>query len=215
MSDLGVFLHSPFSEKNISEGNHKYLLIQFMLCELFKSLDSIKNKDIISYVYAPGPSSFYPLDWSSQRGHLNKVLEHSQLLHKAFEQHRESISVFKHALNNTTNLIINHLDTPSDNFESQLGVYFKQLFLLLEPIVKDCLEDENFLFFLLKNQEKVHSVTYPKYLNNFLQKHFGTDVESICESVCDKFHARGFANLIPEVKTAIYQLKNENEQPIR
>lgn len=210
MSDSGVFLHSPFSESNVTKGNNRSLLLQFILSEIFQSKRAHENKDPVTKIFFPISSSFYPLDWSSQRGHLNKVWEHCQLLKHAFPEHKEATHVFKHALVNTTTIIANHCDTPSENFDMQLTLYLKQLYLMLEPLMIECKDDENFLFFLLKNQEIIHALTYSSYLISFLQKHTEEEIDSLCESICDSFHSRGFACLIPEVKASISHLKKSH-----
>ena len=211
MKDSGVFLHSPFSESNVMKGNNRSLLLQFILSEIFQSKQSEQNKEPLTKIFFSVSSSFYPLDWSSQRGHLNKVAEHMQLLKKAFPEQESAVAIFKHALQNTTTVIANHCDTPVENFDRQLSLYLKQLFLLLEPIMIECTDDENLVFFLLKNQKVIHSLTHQSYLLNFLQKNCEKEVESLSKSLCDRFHCRGFSSLIPEVKASIHYLQQINE----
>lgn len=210
MTDSGVFLHSPFSESNVMKGNNRSLLLQFILSELFQTTRAHISKEPLTKIFFPVSSSFYPLDWSSQRGHLNKVWEHCQLLKIAFPEQTQATTIFKHALINTTTAIANHCDTPTDNFDMQLKLYLKQLYLVLEPLMIECKNDENFLFFLLKNQDAVRSITHSTHLLSFFQKHC-EEIDSLCESICDSFHSRGFACLIPEVKASIHYLKNCNE----
>ena len=207
MNHFGVFLHSPFGESNIMQGNNKSLLLQFILNELFQSQTALQNKEPLLTLFEPISSSFYPLDWSSQRGHFNKVVEHALLLKTAFPEQIEAIDLFEHALVNTTNAITNHLDKPGDYFDRQLTLYIKQLYLLLEPIMCECGEDENFLFFLLKHHEKIHAITHSTYLLSFIQKELKQEPTALCEWLCDKFHARGFTCLIPEVKSLLLQLQ--------
>ncbi|MBM3207000.1 MAG: hypothetical protein FJZ57_00105 [Chlamydiae bacterium] len=207
MTNFEIFLHSPFSKSNIDERNNKVLLLQFILSEIFNAESEHKNNTPLHNIFFPTISSFYPLDWSTKMGPLNKVVEHSLLLPKAFPEQKQAIKIFKHALTNTTNAISNYIDMPSENFELQLMLYLKQLYLMLEPLMIECKSDENFLFFLLKNSGKVHSITYPNYLMNFFVKNCGHNVDSLCESICDKFHNRGFACLIPEIKAFIANLK--------
>lgn len=207
MTNFDIFLHSPFSKSNIHERNNKELLLQFILSEIFNADIEIKNQTILQRIYFPTNSSFYPLDWSTKMGPINKLVEHSLLLTKAFPTQRETIQLFRHALTNATNAISNHLETPEENFNLKLTLYLKQLYLILEPLMIECKSDENFLFFLLKNQEKVHSITHSKYLINFLQKNCNDDIDTLSENICDKFHNRGFACLIPEIKEFIINLK--------
>ena len=209
MSEFGVFIHSPFSEKNILKGNNKSLLLQFILTDLFSSKTSQIKNETLDKIFFPVSSSFYPLDWTSQRGYLNKVLEHSLLLKEAFPEKKESIAIFKHSLLNTTIAITNQIEQKSQTFDLQLSLYIKQLYLTLEPIMHDCMEDENFLYFLIKNQEIISKITHESYLVSFLEKKFQEGLDSLCKSMCDKFHLRGFAFLIPEVKTSIAYLKNK------
>jgi len=207
MTNFDIFLHSPFSTSNIHERKNNALLLQFILSEIFSADIEIKNKTALQRIYFPTNSSFYPLDWSTKMGPINKLIEHSLLLNKAFPNHKETIQLFKHALTNTTSAIANQLEIPEANFDLQLTLYLKQLYLMLEPLMIECKSDENFLFFLLKNQEKVHSMTHSKYLINFLQKNCSDDIDTLSENICDKFHNRGFACLIPEIKGFIINLK--------
>ncbi|MEI8328671.1 MAG: hypothetical protein WCG14_01535 [Chlamydiia bacterium] len=207
MTNFGVFLHSPFSASNIMKGNNRSLLLQFILSEIFYSKIAHQNKEPLSTLFQSTSSCFYPLDWSSQRGYLNKILEHCALLKEAFPDQQEAVSIFKHALTNTTTAISNQLDAPYENFDRQLALYIQQLYLTLEPVMYECTTDENFLFFLLKNQDKIHAITHSQYLLSFIQKQLKQDIDPLCQWLCDKFHARGFTCLIPEVKTLLLQLK--------
>ncbi|MCX6990815.1 MAG: hypothetical protein NTX49_07135 [Chlamydiae bacterium] len=210
MKNSGVFLHSPFSESNVMKGNNRSLLLQFILSEIFQSKQSEQSKEPLTKIFFSVSSSFYPLDWSSQRGHLNKVIEHTQLMQKAFPEQGPAVAIFRHALQNTTTVIANHCDTPLENFDRQLTLYLKQLFLMLEPMMIECIDDENFVFFLLKNQQMIHSLTHRSYLLNFLQKNC-EEIESLSKSLCDRFHCRGFSGLISEVKASINYLQQINE----
>jgi hypothetical protein len=209
--DNSVFLHSPFSETTIQKGNNKSLLLQFILSEIFRCKTAQNKNEDIANIFFPISSSFYPLDWASQRGYLNKVVEHSQLLKKAFAENLESVAIFRHSLTNTVTAISNHLEETIPHFDMQLSLYLKQLYLTLEPLMLQCKEDENFIFFLLKNQQSIHSLTHRTYLLSFLEKHALLDIDHLCETLCDRFHSRGFAFLIPEVKSAILYLKEKNE----
>lgn len=210
----GVYLHSPFSTSNITEGNNRSLLLQFILSEIFHAANAHKNKEPFEKIYRPISSTFYPLDWSSQMGHLNKICEHTHLLKVAFPKNKDSASIFKHALTNTTALIANHYDNPSlsRHFEQELLTYFKQLYLLLEPLLLECSDDENIIFFLLKHQKVISHLSHSKYLLTFLTKMSEEGIDSLCEQICDSFHERGFASLIPEAKSLISELKKSHEQ---
>ena len=209
--ESGVFLHSPFSETNIAKGNNKSLLLQFILTQVFSSKKAQIDKKDFKEIFSPITSSFYPLDWSSQRGALNKVCEHALLLSKGFPGQKEPVDLFRHCLLNVTTAVTNHLEKKSEHFDMQLSLYLKQLYLTLEPLIIECREDENLLLFLLKHQDLVGQITHSSHLLSFLQKNISTGIDCLCEGLCDRFHARGFAFLIPQVKSLIQTLKECNE----
>ncbi len=162
-------------------------------------------------IYMPVTSAFYPLDWTSQRGSLNKVGEHALLLTKAFPEQIETVTLFRHSLINLTTAMSNHFEKKTETFEMQLSLYLKQLYLTLEPLILECKDDENLLLFLLKHQIDIGYVTHQSHLFSFLQKNISVGIDCLCNLLCDKFHARGFAFLIPQVKSLIQTLKNVNE----
>jgi hypothetical protein len=209
--ESGVFLHSPFSEANIVKGNNRSLLLQFLLTQIFLSKKAQLKKASYEEIYSPITSSFYPLDWSSQRGCLNKACEHMLLLSTAFPTKLDAIALFKHSLINTTTALTNHLGGISEPFELQLSLYLKQLYLTLEPLILECKDDENLWFFLLQHQEIIEKITHSSHLLSFLQKNVIQGIDDLCKLLCDKFHARGFAFLIPQVKALVQLLKNCHE----
>jgi hypothetical protein len=185
---------------------------QFILSEVFQAIVAYKNKGSFETIFSR-QSFLYPLDCSSYSGHLNRIHEHCDLLKHAFPNNKQSTSLFQHALTNTLNLILNYQENPSSSqyFDQELHAYLKQLFLLLEPLVEECKNDENFIFFLLKHQQEIIFLSHNRHLLRLLKKMHPEGLEAIREQICDNFHARGFASLIPEVGILITQLQKDYE----
>jgi hypothetical protein len=131
---------------------------------------------------------------------LNKLQEHTTLLLVAFIDHKESLLELKEK----TSRLIFFIDKllPFDE-KDQL----KELFFLLEPLIKECGVDEHFLFFLLKNQKDLASLLDDTYLPDLFEELCG--LAELQTLLCDSFHKKGFTGLIPEITHLFQDLQNK------
>lgn len=74
---MTAFLYSPFSSSSVVEKNNDSLLLLFILKELVKSQDELKND-------VPHPNG--PFGWTEKATSLQKLHEHVSLLPIAFPQ---------------------------------------------------------------------------------------------------------------------------------
>ncbi len=184
---------SLFSPRAISEKQHRGLLVQFLLFELFEcyKLFQVHWERVLS----PHPSHF-PYDWSSTTGHLNKAQEHILLLKEAFSDFPKVVKEFE------------------IEFSKELASLNEQFFLetlrkiltALEPFLEICKENENLIHFMLKNKESIDAVMGPGYFQEFLLKIHPCGLETLGEKMCDQYHQRGFFSQIPEFKILLAEL---------
>lgn len=86
--------------------------------------------------------------------------------------------------------------------------HLSKLFFLLEPFMKECKNDESFLFFLLSHQKEISMLFDSKYLSVFLSKIYPKGLHFLQKHLCDYFHKKGFPYLLPTVKSLVDQAKN-------
>ncbi len=202
-----AYLHSPFCEASISQDN-RFLLLQFILKELFLShslCQTPNNKSLLCF------QTFSPLNLSTliESAPLDRIQEHVSLIPLAFPFKGVETGIFTHALSNTVTLLYN-LGKSSilpETFSSQIANYLRQMFFLLEPFVEECKNDGSFLFFLLSNHKDISLLSHSKYLSSLLKKLHPQGLPFIQEYICDHFYKKGFAYLIPEIKSLVRQLK--------
>jgi hypothetical protein len=101
----------------------------------------------------------------------------------------------------STLFVINH---SSSSYPSDIS----KLFFLLEPFMKECKNDESFLFFLLTHQTEVIMVSSEKYFITLLSKLYPKGLASLQQHLCDYFHKKGFTYLLPTVRSLVNQVKN-------
>lgn len=155
------------------------LLLQFILSELFEAHKIYDGENWEKIVSAQ--PRFFPYDWNMSVGHLNKTKEHSALLgSKKFDKHLEKI--MKKQLS-----------------KELLRLEIKKLYLILEPFMDR--EDENLIFFLLKNRKVIDEVVGKGHLQSY-------QLETLGEKLCDRYHQRGFFSQIPEFKLLLAELNH-------
>lgn len=202
-----AYLHSPFSEATINQDNRS-LLLQFILKELFlsHSLCQTSNEKPLLRLQTFSSLSLSTLTESAP---LDRIQEHATLIPLAFPFKSVETEIFTHSLSNAVTLLYNlsKCSTPSETFSSQIANYLRQMFFLLEPFIEECKNDGSFLFFLLSNHKDISLLSHSKYLPSLLKKLHPEGLSFIQEYICDRFYKKGFAYLIPEIKSLVKQIK--------
>ena len=116
------------------------------------------------------PVAMRPFEWSEKAGSYNKVLEHATLLPFAFTHLAKEAKQFINSLNKPCNEIIE----------------------LLSPFILSCKDNENLIYFLLRQQNHVA-------VKSLLSKLFPEGVEKLKAVAISKYHKRGF--IIPKWMT--------------
>jgi hypothetical protein len=127
---------------------------------------------------------------------LHHLKELIQLLPQAFPGKKnklESIIYYFFLLNHCKSNQIQHLS---------------KLFFLLEPFMKECKNDESFLFFILNHQKEIAVLLGAHHLVAFIAKLYPQGLTSLQKHLCDHFHKKGYPYLLPTVKSLIDQVKN-------
>lgn len=198
-----VFFYSPFSPSNVSEETNKVFLLQFILSEIIHCWTAIKKSEPLFAIFQTS-RGFFPYDWSHSTGHLNKAQEHASLLKYAFPDQRETGQAFLTLLMETIHWVSLHCHEDSSN-HPELIVLIRKLYLHLEPLLKECSSSENLIFFLLKHQTALIDIC-PTF-TSFLIGLYPEGLSRLKDSLCDHYHRRGFASVIPELKLLIDNLE--------
>ena len=91
---------------------------------------------------------------------------------------------------------------PKTQFEKTL----QALFVSLEPLLEACKQNENLIYFLLKNRLAIDALMQEGHLRGFLIKVHPCGLETLGENMCDQYHQRGFIAQIPELKLLMTDL---------
>ena len=86
----------------------------------------------------------------------------------------------------------------------------KLLYRLAEPLIYHFKDDENLIFFLLKNQDPINALMGKGYLRELLSQLHEKGLGQLEKKLCDQYHDRGFFSLIPELKIRFSEL---NQSP--
>jgi hypothetical protein len=192
---------SLFSPQAISERHHRGLLIQFILFELLESHKAYDAKENWEVILSSHPRHF-PYDWSATTGYLNKAQEHSLLLKESFPDHAKSVKNFEREFSK----VFSSLTKKKNVLQAQFILALRRIYFALEPLIIVCKENENLLFFLLKNRETIDALIGEGHLREFLLKIHPCDLETLGEKMCDQYHRRGFFSQIPEFKILLTEL---------
>jgi hypothetical protein len=192
---------SLFSPQAISERHHRGLLIQFILFELFESYRAHLSHENWETILSPHPR-YFPYDWSIVTGYLNKAQEHSLLLKDSFPDHAELVKDFERQFSKILVFLTKKKKIIKDQFVQAL----QKIYFAFEPLIETCKENENLLYFLLKNRATIDSLIRKGYLYAFLIKIHHGDLETLGEKMCDQYHQRGFFSQIPELKILLTEL---------
>lgn len=182
---------SLFSPQMIAHQHHRHLLLQFLLSDLFRAHEAFCMDQNSEEILKEDPY-FFPYDWGSKMGHLNKVKEHVLLLRASFPNHFEVVENIEQSLF----LWIEEGVSP-DSFDS----HCHKVYSLLECLIELCKEEENLIFFLLKNRITIDKVMGENHLYQFFSRLYQNQLETLQEVLCDRYHRRGFFSLIPECKS--------------
>ncbi len=124
---------------------------------------------------------------------LKKLQEHALWLKKAFPEEQEALVQFESSFSSLLS-------------SQQERLCFHNLYLALEPFLKQCQEDENLILFLLKNRSTIDQITKPSHLQHFLRTLYPEGLEILGEKICDRYHQRGFSSQISECKLLLSEL---------
>ncbi len=188
---------SLFSPHAISERHQRGLLVQFILFELFEAYKAHLRQESWETILSPHPR-YFPYDWSSLTGYLNKAQEHSLLLKESFPEYKKWVRDFEKQFS----LALVRLGKKKE----QLGPALQKIYCALEPFIGACKDNENLLHFLLKNRETIDALSGQGYLHSFLLKMHTCNLETLGEKMCDQYHQRGFFSQIPEFKILLTEL---------
>ena len=192
---------SVFSPQTISERQNRELLLQFLLSEILEAYKAYRNKSEWKEILSPHPR-FFPYDWATSPGFLNKAYEHSLLLAKCFPDHLALVKNFEKHFTQTLIAWDKEATIPFERCEMALQTCYS----LIEPLIEVCKENENLLFFLLKNRLTIDSLMKEGHLGQFLHRIHPFGLESLGEKMCDQYHQRGFFSQIPEFKLLLTEL---------
>jgi len=191
---------SLYSPQALSEKHHRNLLIQFLLfenIEAYKAMLACKWDAILT----PHPR-FFPYDWAITTGHINKIQEHGLLLKKSFPEKVRAVKNFE----NTLAKIFESLSKRKNLSKEQFELSIQKIYIALEPFIEACKENENLLFFLLKNRQTIDEWKGKGYLHRFILEIHPCGLETLGEKMCDQYHQRGFFSQIPEFKLLLTDL---------
>jgi hypothetical protein len=191
---------SLFSPQAIGDKQHRSLLIQFILFEIFEAQKAI-SAGRLETLFTPHPR-FFPYDWNRSCGYFNKIQEHSLLLGKSFPDGVGLVKNFEKTLSEELSLFCK--ETNAEQFTAAL----QKIYTALEPLAEICKENENLILFLLKNRESMDSLNQSGYLYQFLLKMHPSGLEILGEKMCDQYHQRGFFSQISEFKLLLTELSH-------
>lgn len=191
--------HSLFSPQVLSERPNRSLLLQFLLLEIIEARRAVETGNW-SNLLTVHPC-FFPYDWGRASGCLNRAREHSLLLGCSFPKHKTLVKRFEKALTKQI-LVLSKKKAP----RMQMDLCLRATYTALEPLLELCGENENLLFFLLKNRREIDALMQPGHLCTFLLKIHPNGLETLGEKMCDQYHQRGFFSQIPEFKLLLTEL---------
>jgi hypothetical protein len=193
---------SLFSPQAIGEKHNRALLIQFLLFEIVEAHRAIVA-DRFDRLLTSHPR-FFPYDWSNAMGYLNKLQEHSSLLAKSFADHKQAVKNFEKTLSKELASLSGKRKISKEKFEMTL----QKIYTSLEPLIEICRENENLLFFMLKNRDVIDALVQNQHLYQFLLKIHPCGLETLGEKMCDRYHQRGFFSQIAEFKHLLTELSH-------
>jgi hypothetical protein len=204
MSHAQAYLFSPFSPYLVKSKYHSVLLLQFFLKDLIGAHQAILSQAPLKQIVSFEPRHL-PYDWAKESGCLNKANEHAQLLRFAFEGFETEVEQISRILSDLL-ASFSQKDGLAAPDAALMKRKLKQLFRLTESLICHSKEDENLIFFLLKNRDPINTLMGTGYLRSFLSKLHEKGLEQLEKKLCDQYHDRGFFSLIPELKMRFSEL---------
>lgn len=193
-------LHNAVSPQPLSEKEHRSLLIQFLLFEMFEALRAADagRWDLL----LTAEPRFFPYDWSATTGFMNKIAAHGALLKNSFPDQKRVVKNFEKTLAKELSTLHKMKKPSKEPFEAALS----KLYMCLEPLIVCCKEDENLIFFLLKHCKEIDRLMQEGHLQKFMHTIHPCGLESLGEKMCDQYHQRGFFSQISEFKLLLTEL---------
>jgi hypothetical protein len=192
---------SLFSPQVLAKRHHRALLLQFILAELLGAYQAFLKENSWETILSTHPR-FFPYDWAKSPGYLNKLREHAMMLKKSFPDFAKQAKQFEQFLEKTLRSWEKKKTTPKQYFKHTL----QKIYLLIEALLETCKDNENLIFFLLKNNQTIDALMHPGYLRTFLTRVHPSGLEILGEKMCDQYHRRGFISQIPELKLLMTNL---------
>lgn len=190
--------YSPFSMRTVNEEPNRALLLQFILSELFNAKDASEKTNPLEFVFS-SPACFFPYDWSYEVGCLNKIHEHATLLEYAFPEFQKQTALFRTQVDKTLSSVLQHKKRNSELDSEELLAFFKELYILLQPFMLACKDNEGLLLFLLKHKKEICEIASPDTLLSLLNAMFPEGLNNLAKTVRSKYLNRGFTALIVEI----------------
>lgn len=193
-----IYLYSPLSPKTVSEGQNRSLLLQFILSEIFHAKDAHQKDDPLEFVFS-SPACFFPYDWSSEVGCLNKIQEHAELLEYAFPELQVATEQF-HACLDEALLKVNARRRAGEEISTEeLKSYLGELIRNLQPFLIANKDSENLLLFLLKNGDEFVELCGQESLSALFNRMHPEGLEKVAHILRQGYQSRGFDTLLPEI----------------
>ncbi|HKZ00378.1 MAG TPA: hypothetical protein VJ112_04350 [Rhabdochlamydiaceae bacterium] len=206
MSKTAAILHSPFSPQMMIEEHHRSLLLQFILNDIFQMHSALAAKNF-ECLCSSAPT-FFPFDWTYPICPLQKTREHMLLLQQAFPTAKKKFLKFEKVLKKTLSLLEN---PKKQEVSCYLMSLLKQLFCSIEPFIENCKENENLIYFLIKNRLKIDQLMENQHLHSFLNRIFPQGLKCLSKKMSDLYYERGFQTVIPQIKALIAELEESHE----
>lgn len=211
-----AYFHSPFSEKTVLNENNPSLLLLFILTELLLFMNS---SELLSQAppHLPKNHPSFLLSVFQDNHPLNRIQEHSTLLTIAFPFKKKEAFLFSQVLCYLRTLLcawhekINKNKEKTNAFKKKITEQLNQLFFLLEPFLQECKNKVNLLFFLLNHHKDISLLMQEPYLPILLKKLHPEGMHSMQKHMCDYFHEKGLAYLIPKTKLLLEIISKNND----
>jgi len=191
-----VFFYSPFSHFSVKQHHHAALLLQFILFEILSALKQIK-KDSLEALYTP-ERILFPYDWSKKIGIFNKIQEHALLLESAFPKLKNSVSLFYKSLAYATEVMVQE--------KQSILSYLRSLFQLLLPFIESCKENEELLFFLIKNHQLIAEINPQENSKDLLLKMYPRGLKFLSRLLGEHYRKRGYSSIASEIEPLMKEL---------
>jgi len=184
-SEERLFFHSPFVPSHVQHEQNASLLLQFFLSALL-SYQSETSEQISS------PYSFFLYDRVKLGSLLDQLIEHATLFPYAFPSlKKETKEIAK---------ILESLKKETKTHRKNEKI--TRLVFHLAPFLLQCKDNENLLFFLLKNQHK------RKELQEFLTQVSLPGKTSLKKHLTERFKQRGFFSILAELEEILKNVRS-------